>query len=48
MSLVIVDTPIPLKKDVDGVVRVGNTRVTLDTLYVFKMSAYQVQMIRRY
>lgn len=32
MSLVIVDTPIPLKTDKDGVVRVGNTRVTLDTV----------------
>jgi hypothetical protein len=32
MSLVIVDTPIPLKTDADGVVRVGHTRVTLDTV----------------
>lgn len=32
MSLVIVQTPIPLKTDVDGVVRVGNSRVTLDTV----------------
>lgn len=32
MSLVIVETPIPLKTDVDGVVRVGNSRVTLDTV----------------
>ena len=33
MSLVIAgSTPVPLKTDVDGVVRVGNTRVTLDTV----------------
>ncbi len=32
MSLIIVETPIPLKTDVDGVVRVGNSRVTLDTV----------------
>jgi hypothetical protein len=32
MSLLIIDTPIPLKTDSDGVVRVGNTRVTLDTV----------------
>jgi uncharacterized protein (DUF433 family) len=32
MSLIIVTTPVPLKTDVDGVVRVGNTHVTLDTV----------------
>jgi len=32
MSLVVTDQPIPLTTDSDGVVRVGNTRVTLDTV----------------
>ena len=32
MSLVVTDQPIPLTTDADGVVRVGNTRVTLDTI----------------
>jgi len=32
MNLVDVVEPIPLKTDVDGVVRVGGTRVTLDTM----------------
>ena len=32
MSLVVTDQPIPLTTDVDGGVRVGNTRVTLDTV----------------
>ncbi len=32
MALVVTDQPIPLTTDADGVVRVGNTRVTLDTV----------------
>ena len=32
MLLVVTDQPIPLITDADGVVRVGNTRITLDTL----------------
>lgn len=32
MSLVVTDQPIPLITDADDVVRVGNTRVTLDTV----------------
>jgi uncharacterized protein (DUF433 family) len=32
MSLSIAIEPLPLTKDADGVVRVGGTRVTLDTL----------------
>ncbi len=32
MTLVIEATPVPLEMDVDGVVRVGGTRVTLDTV----------------
>lgn len=34
MMLVVTDQPIPLSTDDDGVVRVGNTRVTLDTMIV--------------
>ncbi len=30
MGLVVIDTPIPLKTDAEGVIRIGNTRVTLD------------------
>ncbi len=32
MSLIIAEEPIPLAADADGVVRIGGTRVTLDTL----------------
>lgn len=32
MSLVVAPEPIPIATDVDGVVRVGGTRVTLDTV----------------
>lgn len=32
MSLMIAAEPIPLETDADGVVRVGGTRVTLDTI----------------
>ncbi|MFL5805877.1 MAG: DUF433 domain-containing protein [Roseiflexaceae bacterium] len=32
MSLIVTAQPIPLTADADGVVRVGNTRVTLDTI----------------
>jgi len=32
MSLPLTTTPLPLDTDADGVVRVGGTRVTLDTL----------------
>lgn len=32
MSLVVVTDPLPLLMDADGVVRVGKTRVTLDTV----------------
>src|SRR5919109_103381 len=32
MALVVTAQPIPLTTDSDGVVRVGNTRVTLDTI----------------
>jgi uncharacterized protein (DUF433 family) len=32
MSLAIINEPIPLETDADGVARVGGTRVTLDTV----------------
>ncbi len=32
MTLSIVETPAPLRTDADGNVRVGGTRVTLDTV----------------
>jgi uncharacterized protein (DUF433 family) len=49
MSLVIVDTPIPLKTDKDGVVGVGNTRVTLDTVVAaFKEGAIVEEVVSQY
>jgi uncharacterized protein (DUF433 family) len=49
MSLVIVDTPVPLKTDSDGVVRVGNTRVTLDTVIgTFKEGATAEEIVSQY
>jgi uncharacterized protein (DUF433 family) len=49
MSLVIVDIPVPLKTDVDGVVRVGNTRVTLDTVVdAFREGATAEEIVSRY
>ena len=49
MSLVIVDTPVPLKTDIDGVVRVGNTRVTLDiVIAAFKEGATAEEIIWQY
>jgi uncharacterized protein (DUF433 family) len=32
MTLPLITEPIPLRSDADGVLRVGNTRVTLDTV----------------
>jgi uncharacterized protein (DUF433 family) len=32
MALVIQTEPVPLQADKDGVIRVGNTRITLDTI----------------
>ena len=49
MSLIIVDTPVPLKTDVDGVVRVGNTRVTLDTVVAaFKDGGIAEEIVSQY
>jgi uncharacterized protein (DUF433 family) len=49
MSLIIVDTPIPLKTDSDGVVRVGHTRVTLDSVIAsFKEGATAEEIVAQY
>ncbi len=49
MSLVIVETPIPLKTDIDGAVRVGNTRVTLDTVVIaFQEGASAEEIVWQY
>ena len=49
MSLVIVNTPVPLKTDIDEVVRVGNTRVTLDTVIMaFKEGATAEEIVSQY
>lgn len=40
MSLAVAPNPVPLSTDADGVVRVANTRVTLDTIvYAFQDGA---------
>ena len=49
MSLVITETSIPLASDADGALRVGGTRVTLDTLVaVFKAGATAEEIVQRY
>jgi len=49
MSLVIESPPVPLKTDLDGVVRVGNTRVTLDTVIgAFKDGATAEEIVGQY
>ena len=49
MSLVIADTPIPLAADADDTIRVGGTRVTLDTLVaVFMAGATAEEIVQRY
>ncbi len=49
MRLTIVDTPIPLKTDQEGVVRVGGTRVTLDTVAsAFKEGATAEEIVAQY
>ena len=49
MSLVIADTPIPLAADTDGAIRVGGTRVTLDTLVaVFMAGATAEEIVQRF
>lgn len=49
MTLVIEPTPVPLELDVDGVVRVGGTRVTLDTVVAaFQNGASAEEIVYRY
>ena len=44
-GLVIAAEPIPLEADVDGVVRVGGTRVTLDTVVIAFMEGATAEEI---
>lgn len=49
MSLALAAEPLPLKTDQDGVVRVGGTRVPLDTVvYAFKEGASAEEIALRY
>ena len=49
MSLPFATEMIPLQRDRDGVIRVGGTRVTLDTvIHAFKEGATAEEIARRY
>lgn len=49
MALSIIAEPAPLETNADGVVRVGKTRVTLDTVVaVFKQGATAEEIVYRY
>ncbi|HEX9991210.1 MAG TPA: DUF433 domain-containing protein [Chloroflexia bacterium] len=49
MAFSIAEEPVPLKVDADGVVRVGGTRVTLDTVvYAFKQGATAEEILQQY
>jgi len=49
MALAIVAEPTPLETNADGVVRVGKTRVTLDTVVaVFKQGSTAEEIVYRY
>jgi uncharacterized protein (DUF433 family) len=49
MSITINTEPTPLKIDADGIIRVGNTRVTLDTIVVaFLEGATAEEMSQEY
>jgi uncharacterized protein (DUF433 family) len=49
MSLTIDAEPLPLQADADGVVRVGGTRVTLDTIVVaFQQGATAEEIAEQY
>jgi uncharacterized protein (DUF433 family) len=49
MSLVIEAPPVPLKTDAQGVVRVGKTRVPLDTVvYAFNQGASAEEIVLSY
>ena len=49
MTLLIETEPVPLVTDADGVVRVGNTRVTLDTVVAaFLAGATAEEIVQQY
>jgi uncharacterized protein (DUF433 family) len=49
MTLVVTAEPVPIKTDTDGVVRVGKTRVTLDTVIkTFQNGATAEEIVYRY
>lgn len=49
MALVIAEIPVPLATDADGVIRVGATRVTLDTLVgAFDSGATAEEIVQQY
>jgi uncharacterized protein (DUF433 family) len=49
VALPITDTPVPLEADASGVIRVGRTRVTLDTLVAaFDAGATAEEIAHRY
>lgn len=49
MTLAIASEPTPLETDTDGVVRVGKTRVTLDTVVtIFNQGATAEEIVQRY
>lgn len=49
MTISIVAEPIPLKVDADGVIRVGETRVTLDTVVAaFSEGATVEEIVQQY
>lgn len=49
MPLTIQDQPVPLRQDEHGVMRVGDTRVTLDTVvYAFQQGATPEEIVQRY
>jgi uncharacterized protein (DUF433 family) len=49
MAFSISQEPIPLKVDADGVVRIGGTRVTLDTVvYAFRQGATAEEILQQY
>ncbi len=49
MTLPITDSPVPLHKDADGIIRVGTTRVTLDTVVAaFSDGATAEEIVHQY
>ncbi len=49
MSMTIASEPVPLEEDIDGVIRVGGTRVTLDTVVdAFGQGATPEEVVSQY